>query len=62
MTVRFFFGFLLGILVGASVGLAFAPEPGARTRAKVMERMKERTQGSMEEMHGTMEEMREAME
>ena len=56
MVVRFFIGFLLGLMVGASIGLAFAPEPGVRTRAKVMEKMKERTQGgpmeeAMEEMH-----------
>ena len=58
--MKFFIGFLLGLTVGASVGLAFAPEPGVRTRAKVMEKMKERTQGgSMEE---AVEEMHEPYE
>jgi gas vesicle protein len=60
MVVKFFIGFLLGLIIGASVGLAFAPEPGARTRAKVMERMKERGQGSP--MERTTEEMEERFE
>lgn len=55
--MKFFIGFLLGLTVGASIGLAFAPEPGARTRAKVMDRMREKTQGSP--MEETMDEMRE---
>ncbi len=55
--MKFFIGFLLGLTVGASIGLAFAPEPGARTRAKVMDRMREKTQGSP--MEEAMDEMRE---
>jgi gas vesicle protein len=51
MAVRFFFGFLLCFMIGACVGLALAPQPGPETRAKVLERVRERTQkgGSMVE-------------
>ena len=60
ISVKFFIGFLLGLVVGASIGLALAPEPGARTRAKVMEHMKERTQGGSVEQ--AVEEMKEHYE
>jgi gas vesicle protein len=46
MVMRFFIGFLLGFIIGASVALALAPQPGVETRAKVLERMRERTQGT----------------
>jgi len=50
MIVRFLIGFLLGFMIGASVALALAPEPGATTRAKVIERMRERRGSPAEEM------------
>jgi gas vesicle protein len=50
MAVRFFIGFLLGFMIGASVALAFAPEPGERTRAKWMGRMRERGGSPAEDM------------
>jgi len=40
--MRFVVGFLLGILVGASIGLVLAPQPGSQTRSIVVERVKQR--------------------
>ncbi len=42
MTVRFILGFFIGFLLGASVALAVAPQPGAATRHQVWEQVKER--------------------
>lgn len=41
--MRFLFGFFLGFLIGATLALALAPQPGIETRARVIERMRERT-------------------
>ena len=43
MAMRFLFGFFLGFLIGATLALALAPQPGIETRARVIERMRERT-------------------
>jgi gas vesicle protein len=40
--MRFILGFLIGLIVGASIALAFAPQPGTETRQKVWEQVKER--------------------
>jgi gas vesicle protein len=42
MAMRFLFGFFLGFLIGATLALALAPQPGIETRARVIERMRER--------------------
>lgn len=43
MSIRFILGFIIGVMLGASVALAFAPQPGAATRQQVWEKVKERT-------------------
>ncbi len=43
MSIRFILGFLIGFMLGASVALAFAPQPGAATRQQLWEKVKERT-------------------
>ena len=53
MAMRFLFGFFLGFLIGATLALALAPQPGIETRARVIERMRERTRkgaGSVDEV------------
>ncbi len=40
--MRFLLGFVLGLLIGASIALAFAPQPGVETRTKVLSRIRER--------------------
>ena len=40
--MRFILGFTFGLLVGASIALAFAPQPGTETRAKIAERVRAR--------------------
>jgi gas vesicle protein len=42
MTFRFLFGFLIGVILGASIALALAPQPGAETRHQLMDKVKER--------------------
>jgi gas vesicle protein len=42
MVMRFLLGFVLGLLVGASIALAFAPQPGVETRTKVLTKVRER--------------------
>jgi len=42
MTVRFILGFLVGFLLGASIALAFAPQPGTDTRHRLWDQVKER--------------------
>lgn len=42
MSTRFILGFLFGFLIGASIALALAPQPGTDTRQKVWEQLKER--------------------
>jgi len=40
--MRFILGFVLGLLIGASIALALAPQPGNETRAKLIERVRAR--------------------
>lgn len=40
--MRFLVGFLLGVLIGASIALALAPQPGSETRHIVIERVRQR--------------------
>lgn len=42
MTIRFILGFLIGLMLGASMALAFAPQPGTDTRQQLWEKVKER--------------------
>ena len=42
MGIRFILGFLVGFMLGTSVALAFAPQPGTLTRQQLWERVKER--------------------
>ncbi len=42
MRIRFLLGFLIGFMLGASVALAFAPQPGTITRQQLWEQVKER--------------------
>ena len=42
MKIRFLMGFLFGMMLGASVALAFAPQPGTLTRQQLWERVRER--------------------
>ncbi len=46
MTLRFILGFLIGVLLGASLALAFAPQPGAATRQQLWGKVKERSHRS----------------
>jgi len=43
MSIRFVLGFMFGLLLGASVALAVAPQPGGATRSQLWEKVKERT-------------------
>lgn len=43
MTIRFILGFLIGLLLGASIALAFAPQPGEHTRHRLWQKVRERT-------------------
>jgi len=40
--MRFVVGFLLGMLIGAFIALAAAPQPGTETRSIIMERVRQR--------------------
>ncbi len=40
--MRFLLGFMLGLLIGASIALAFAPQPGVETRTKVLSKVRDR--------------------
>jgi gas vesicle protein len=42
-------GFLLGILIGASIALALAPQPGSQTRSIIIERVRQRARRGGEE-------------
>jgi len=48
--MRFLVGFLLGMLIGASVALALAPQPGSETRHVVIERVRQRARRDGEEV------------
>ncbi len=43
MTFRFILGFLIGVMLGASIAMALAPQPGAETRHQLMDKVRERT-------------------
>ena len=42
MTIRFVFGLIIGLLVGASFALAIAPQGGAATRQQLWDKAAER--------------------
>ncbi len=42
MSLRFILGFVIGLMLGASVALAFAPQPGTDTRHQLWEKVRER--------------------
>ncbi len=42
MTIRFVFGLIVGMLVGASFALALAPQGGAETRQQLWNKATER--------------------
>jgi gas vesicle protein len=42
MGIRFILGFFVGFMLGGSVALAFAPQPGTLTRQQLWEKVKER--------------------
>ena len=44
MSIRFILGLLIGIIAGASLALALAPQPGAATRQQLWTKVKERQQ------------------
>jgi gas vesicle protein len=44
MRLRFIFGMLIGMVLGASIGLALVPHPGIVTRQRLWERARSRLQ------------------
>ena len=42
MTIRFILGFIIGLMLGASIALTLAPQPGATTRQQIWEKVRER--------------------
>jgi gas vesicle protein len=46
--MRFFLGFVFGLLIGASIALALAPQPGIETRAKIVEQVRARRRANQE--------------
>ena len=42
MTIRFILGFVIGLMLGASIALALAPQPGATTRQQIWGKVRER--------------------
>ncbi|MCI0856939.1 MAG: YtxH domain-containing protein [Chloroflexi bacterium] len=42
MTIRFVFGLIIGLLVGASFALAIAPQGGAATRRQLWDKAADR--------------------
>ena len=46
--------FALGVLVGAGLGVLFAPKPGSETRTQVSEAIRNRAQRAGEEMSSTL--------
>jgi gas vesicle protein len=53
--MRFLVGFLLGVLIGASIALAMAPQPGRETRSIVIERVRQRARRDTEAASGAEE-------
>ncbi len=49
MRIRFVLGFLVGIMLGASMALAFAPQPGVATRQQLWVKVKERASRNSED-------------
>ncbi len=45
MRIRFILGLLIGFMLGASIGLALVPRPGAVTRQRLWEKARERARG-----------------
>ncbi|MFQ6019501.1 MAG: YtxH domain-containing protein [Dehalococcoidia bacterium] len=46
--MRFVLGFLIGMMLGASVGMLLAPQPGAEIRKALRERCRRGSQGEEE--------------
>jgi len=50
--MRFLVGFLLGMLIGAFIALALAPQPGSETRSIIVERVRQRARRGEEPASG----------
>jgi gas vesicle protein len=50
--MRFLVGFLLGIIIGAFIALAAAPQQGSETRSIIMERVRQRARRGEEPASG----------
>lgn len=48
--MRFILGLLVGIMLGASLGLLLAPQPGTQTRQALRERLRRGSAGQEEEI------------
>jgi gas vesicle protein len=53
--MRFLVGFLLGMLIGAFIALALAPQPGSETRNIIVERVRQRSRRAEEPASGAEE-------
>ena len=53
--MRFLLGFFLGVLIGGSIALALAPQPGSATRSIVIERVRQRSRRAAEQPSETEE-------
>ena len=42
MSIRFILGIIIGAMIGASLALALAPQPGSTTRHQLWEKVRER--------------------
>ena len=42
MSIRFILGLLIGVMLGMSIALAFAPQPGVDTRHQLWQKVRER--------------------
>ena len=49
MKIRFVLGILVGMMLGASMALAFAPQPGVATRQQLWVKVKERASRNSDE-------------
>ena len=45
MRIRFILGLMFGLMLGGSVALALAPQPGSVTRQRLWEKVRERARG-----------------
>jgi len=50
--MRFLVGFLFGMLIGAFIALALAPQPGSETRGVIIERVRQRARRGEESASG----------